>query len=115
MGERSSQRAEEFPSDLKGCPNVKVVDADVLGELFSAPYRGKVDFKHQGGWGNFYQTFPDAIGILHISLPSYISPLSAVVKIGRTCGYLCGSGWKLKLKKVNGKWTIQEQEPTWIA
>ncbi len=113
-GNRSSRKPGKFPEGL-GCAGVKIVDSGELEALFNKPYRGKIDFKHQGGWGNFYDAYPDSLGIINLSLPSYTSPTSAVVELGGTCGRLCGSGWEITLVKVNGVWTVHGQRPTWIS
>jgi len=113
LGNRSN-KLSNFPEGL-GCAGIRIVDSQELEALFNKPYHGKRDFKHQGGWGNFYNKYPDATGLLSLSLPSYPSPTSSVVSLGRTCGYLCGAGWKVSLVKLNGKWVVREQHPSWIA
>ena len=113
-GNRSSHTSKALPKDLE-CPSVRVVDSRELDSLLSKPYRGKRDFKHQGGWGNFYNAYPEASGILRLSLPSYPSPSTAVVQLGATCGLLCGSGWEITLAKVGGKWVVRGRRPSWIA
>jgi hypothetical protein len=113
-GNRSSHRPGTFPDGL-GCPGIRIIDSGELDILFSKPYRGKRDFKHQGGWGNFYDAYPEAFGVLTLSLPSYPTATSAVVQLGATCGRLCGSGWEVTLAKVGGKWVVRERRPSWIA
>ena len=114
VGNRSSHTSKTLPKELE-CPSVRVVDAAELDALLSKPYHGKRDFKHRGGWGSFYNAYPEASGILRLSLPSYPSPTSAVVQLGATCGPLCGSGWEITLARVGGKWVVRERRPSWIA
>lgn len=113
-GQRSSGGPSAFPAGLQ-CRGVKLVDSVELDRLFDRPYRGKKDFIHQGGWGNFYQAYPEASGIIHLSLPAYTSPRSAVVKLGRTGCFLCGAGWEVELEKIGNKWVIRQERPSWIA
>ena len=114
LGNRSSHKPGTFPQGLD-CPGLRIVDANELDTIFSMPYQGKRDFKHQGGWGNFYDAYPEASGLLKLSLPSYPTPTSAVVQIGTRCAPLCGSGWEIALEKVGGKWVVRERRPSWIA
>ena len=39
----------------------------------------------------------------------------AYLELNHYCGYLCGSGKSIYLKKVNGKWKIVEKWRTWIS
>lgn len=97
------------------CPSIKIVDSKEIEALFKREYRGKKDFKHLDGWGNFYETYPDVLGILSVSLPSYVSSSSAIVAVGASCGYTCGAGWKIRLVKKGERWLVREQSPAWIA
>lgn len=111
LGSRSNKPAN-LPVGL-GCAGIRIVDSQEIEILFNKAYRGKGE--HQGGWGNFYDTYPDATGLLSLSLPSYPSPTSAVVNFSRACGYLCGTGWEFSLVKINGKWVIREKSLSWIS
>lgn len=39
----------------------------------------------------------------------------AYLELNHYCGYLCGSGKSIFLKKINGKWRIVEKRRTWIS
>jgi len=39
----------------------------------------------------------------------------AYLELNHYCGYLCGSGKSIFLKKVNGKWKIVDKWRTWIS
>ena len=113
-GNRSNSKPEKLPEGLS-CPGVKMVDSDELEALLSKPYRGKSDSKRFDALGNLHDAYPDATGVLSLSLPSYPSPTTAIVELGSTCGRLCGSGWKISLIKTKGKWVVRDRHPTWIA
>jgi len=38
-----------------------------------------------------------------------------ILESGMSCGRLCGSGVRVFIKKVNGKWIIDKLEETWIS
>ena len=114
-GSRAQPKRDSLLKELS-CPAVKVVDAQKIAALLDAPYRGdKKDFKFQGGWGNFYDEFPGASGVIYLGLPSYPSPDSAIVYLDVTGCFRCGAGWQIDLRKIHGKWKVQRQVPRWIA
>jgi hypothetical protein len=44
-----------------------------------------------------------------------ISKKHGFINVGVTCGGLCGRGYLIFIKKINGKWKIDKIEETWIA
>ncbi|OEZ02580.1 hypothetical protein BIY45_00255 [Stenotrophomonas sp. BIIR7] len=111
---RSSRSLENFPDEL-ACAKVEIVDSRKLKDLFSRPYHGKTNTTLVGGWGNFYAAYPDATGVITLSLPTYPSLTTAVVNLGRTCSYRCGAGWEIHLAKIKGEWVIRDIRSTWIT
>jgi len=113
-GSRSDLKRGTFPNGLD-CPGVKVVDSDLIEALFDKPDPHKIDFKFRGGWANFYKKYPDASGVIYLSLPSYPSANSAVVYLDRTGCFRCGAGWELVLVRVGKTWVVRDEKPRWIA
>ncbi|WP_315385980.1 hypothetical protein [uncultured Stenotrophomonas sp.] len=111
---RSSRSFENFPDEL-ACARVEIVDSRKLKDLFSRPYHGRKNTTLVGGWGNFYAAYPDATGVITLSLPTYPSLTSAVVKLGRTCSYRCGAGWEIHLTNIKGEWVVRDIRSTWIT
>jgi hypothetical protein len=59
-------------------------------------------------WMAFYARFPDASGIMTLSLPGYSADgCSAVVQVAGTCGATCGGGAYWILHRIDGRWRLK--------
>ena len=74
------------------------------------------DDKFDRFWSKFYKKFPDSSGIIFFSKVGFNGRHDqAFVYAGRNCGDLCGEGEYVLLKKLNGKWVIQQERGLWVS
>ena len=72
--------------------------------------------QNQSGWVNFYNHFPNAPGITMVSRVGFNAALDeALVYFGTQSNWLVGAGYYFYLKKVNSKWSIDQQVMTWVS
>jgi hypothetical protein len=72
--------------------------------------------KHHDGWADFYKKYPGAGGIMSFSRVGFNErrdPALLYSTIG--CGWLCGTGHYLLLKKDGGKWVLLKNAMAWIS
>jgi hypothetical protein len=84
--------------------------------LFSQKERQDLFQINQSGWDIFYNRYPDAPGIITFSIVGFNKTLDqALVYLGIQSNWLAGAGTFYLLKKVDGKWVIDEQVMSWIS
>ena len=67
-------------------------------------------------WGEFAKKFPNSAGLISFSKVGFNNQHDqALVYVGLSCGWLCGEGKYVLLKKVNGKWAIQKEQSLWVS
>lgn len=94
-------------SDL-GVAYLLVTNDDLKGAF---PERG-ID----RAWDRFYEEYPGSSGIVFFSRVGFNrDQTEAFVYAGRQCGWLCGAGYYVLLRKENGRWVIQQQISLWVS
>ena len=74
------------------------------------------DGKFDEFWTTFYQKFPNSSGIIFFSNVGFNEQHDqAFIYAGRSCGGLCGEGEYVLLRKVNGRWVIQQEVGLWVS
>jgi hypothetical protein len=67
-------------------------------------------------WTKFYKKYPNSSGIVFFSNVGFNDRYDqAFVYAGRSCGGLCASGDYFLLRKLNGKWTIVQDQGLWVS
>lgn len=73
-------------------------------------------FKRQDGWDIFYAKYPNSQGHMHLSRVGFNPQMDmALVYVDNMSYVLAGGGYYVLLKRVNGKWTVQNQMAVWIS
>jgi hypothetical protein len=55
-------------------------------------------------------------GLLTVSLPIFnVDFTKAYVRVGYSCGELCGGGEDFLIKKINGKWILVDRLGRWVS
>ena len=69
----------------------------------------------EGHWDAIFAAFPGARSLVHVSRVGFSGDSSrALLYLGRTCGDLCGTGWKLQFARDSGAlWRIVAAQPVW--
>lgn len=63
-------------------------------------------------WGRIYKEY--GRGILTVSRPVFNKNFTkAYIRVGHSCGSLCGGGVDVSLEKINGRWKITETLGGW--
>lgn len=84
--------------------------------LFSQKDRQELFQINQSGWDVFYNRYPDAPGIITFSKAGFNKTMDqALVYLGIQSNWLAGAGNFYLMKKVDGKWMIDEQVMSWIS
>jgi hypothetical protein len=110
---RRNTNSTRLPDGV-GCAGIRVATNEEI-EATSAN-RPPDPNRHHLGWEGFYAKYPDAHGLLRLSLPGYASGgRVAVVSTSTSAGLRAGSGRTLVLRKLAGEWRIVERYPGWIA
>ena len=70
----------------------------------------------QDGWAKFNKIYPKANGIINFSRVGFNrDKTQALVYRGFGCGWLCGQGDFIVLRKVDGKWIIEQEIGLWVS
>ncbi len=68
------------------------------------------------GWDAYYKKYPKSGGILSLSDVGFDrDQTQAVIDVSYNCGWLCGEGGLLVLKKKEGRWYIFKQIGGWVS
>ena len=89
---------------------VTVVTPDSVGAL---ALKDRNDI--EGHWDAIFAAFPGARSLVRVSRVGFSADSSrALLYLGRTCGDLCGTGWKLQFARESGTpWRIVATQPVW--
>lgn len=89
---------------------VTVVTPDSVGALAPAD-RNDIE----GHWEAILAAFPGARSLVRVSRVGFSADSSrALLYLGRTCGDLCGTGWKLQFARDSANsWRIVAAQPVW--
>jgi hypothetical protein len=63
--------------------------------------------KHPGGWDVWFEMHPGNAGVVEIVRPQMFAD-SAVVMVGRACGEMCRSAWRVSLTRRDTSWRVRQ-------
>jgi hypothetical protein len=73
-------------------------------------------FGNPDGWETFHRRYPTANGMITLSRVGFNEDRSqALIFVGYGCGWLCGGGDYVLLKKKDGAWKIEAKSMTWVS
>jgi hypothetical protein len=114
MPEAESQTLDNYLLRNRAPEQLKVWDLDVNYALVSRselPHDDVVKF-----WSRYYEKFPTSSRLISFSNVGFNNQHDqAFVYVDQVCGGLCGGGGYVLLKKVNGKWEIQNELVLFVA
>ena len=88
-----------------------MVTADNRRSLFPQKYADA-----DAEWRAFYQAFPDAAGMINVSLPGYSHDgAEALVYLEWQGGSLAAEGFVLRLACRQGMWHVKERLSQWVS
>jgi hypothetical protein len=74
------------------------------------------DLERQGGWGLFYEKYPDATGIITLSRPGFgLDGNTAVIYMAFAWDWLGAYGNIYVYRKQNGKWSRYQLWHSWVS
>jgi hypothetical protein len=104
-----NQKPTNLPM-LEACSGFKFVDGKVVDSYLESPEKGGMPER----WMAFYAQFPDAEGVMYLSLPGYSKHGDvAIVQVASACGWLCGSGFFWILRKESDRWQVEKTIQAW--
>lgn len=66
------------------------------------------------GWRSFYERYRRSRGYVEFSTPAYAQDgTQAVAYVGIHRGYICGTGWLVRLRRLDTSWTVEEKRLLW--
>lgn len=88
---------------------ITVVTRDQLEKIFDAR-------SPSFGWYRFYREFPGSAGIIRLSRVG-LDPKAgqALIYADIRCGRLCGTGYVILLRPLNGDWVIARSAHLWVS
>ena len=103
---KNASRVALFPDSLALGVPITVVARDSIRALAS---------DHDDGWAAIFAAFPGARGLVQLSRVGFSRDSTrALLYLGRTCGDLCGTGWKLQFRREpDDAWTIVAADAVW--
>lgn len=114
MPEADPQTLDNYLAANKGSKPLRVANLGinyVLVKDSDLPDDGLERF-----WTRFYKKYPNSSGIVFFSDVGFNAQHDqAFLYAGKTCGGLCGEGEYVLLRKINGKWEIQKEDPLWVS
>lgn len=106
---RRSEEGSSWPH-VDICSTVRIFDGSRIEAMFAAGNR------IPPSWDSFNDAFPDADGLVKVSLPVFFADgKSAVVYLVKQCGVLCGAGFYIELKQTTAEWQVSRREAAWIS
>jgi len=87
------------------------VDAAALALPFRVEHtslREMSDFfaRHPGGWDRWFERHPGNAGVVEVVTPRLFAD-SAVVTVGRACGEMCRTAWRVSLVRSGDTWQVR--------
>lgn len=64
---------------------------------------------HPKGWDAWFEAHPGNAGVVEIATPK-IADDSAVVIVGRACGEICRTAWRVTLARTGEAWNVSRVE-----
>lgn len=100
------------PWDHHDTLTLQVVDTTGLGLPFRVERTTLRDIaaffaKHPGGWDIWFETHPGNAGVVEIVQPRMFTD-SAVMVVGRACGEICRSAWRVSLSRSGSSWRVRQ-------
>ena len=112
MPEAESQTLENYLLRNTSPEQLKVWNLDIDYALIT-----ESEFPDDGKfWLRFSERFPNYSRLISFSNVGFNNQHDqALVYVTQACGGLCGGGGYVLLKKINGKWEIQNEQTLWIS
>ena len=67
-------------------------------------------------WAEFYKRYPDSGGaIVFYGIGYSANGNTALLMVDESCGSLCGAGYNVVAKRLNGRWRVIEFQQTWVS
>ena len=87
-------------------PNELEIENEIIEKINVTSKKNELEKKKIGKLYNYYE----------MTIPVFSKDnQKAYLELNHYCGYLCGSGKSIFLKKINGKWKIVDKWRTWIS
>ena len=71
--------------------------------------------RHGDYWAWFHKAHPHAYGWYALSAAMYHGHDRATVAFEHHCGWLCGGGGTVELKRRHGRWVVDEIKTVWVS
>jgi hypothetical protein len=86
------------------------LDADDFSRLFPD------DDDRGAAWKQFFGRYPNSSGNVRLSAVGFnAARAEAFVYASLECGYTCGTGRQIALRKGPGGWSIRRKEAVWVS
>jgi hypothetical protein len=100
------------PWDYHDTLALQVVDTTGLGLPFRVERTTLRDIsaffaEHPGGWDVWFETHPGNAGVVEVAQPRMFTD-SAVMVVGRACGEICRSAWRVSLRRSDSAWRVRQ-------
>ena len=66
------------------------------------------------GWMAYFDKYEDSVAVLKFGRPVQDNN-RALITYDHSCGFLCGYGYTVTLKKENNKWKVEKRILIWIS
>ncbi len=63
--------------------------------------------EHPGGWDVWFETHPGNAGVVEVVQPRMYADSAAVI-VGRACGEICRSAWRVSLVRDGASWRVRQ-------
>ena len=104
---RAANRERQQLPPCLGAASYAIIPTDTLKSLFSKATR-------QTGWDRFYTAYVNAAGFTGLSRVSFNGDSTeAVVYVAHHAHWLNGRGDVLRLRRVDGQWTVMDRRVVW--
>lgn len=114
MPEAELQTLDDYVEQNRAPGTLQVSD---LGANYVFATRNDLDpSKLESFWARFYKKYPNSSGLFFFSKVGFNATHDqAFVYVGHSCGGLCGAGGYVLLRKIDGKWIIQQEQGIWVS
>ncbi|MET0648772.1 MAG: hypothetical protein ABW208_19335, partial [Pyrinomonadaceae bacterium] len=101
-----------LPKRLPVLPGIKAR----LALLESCEYASMFKGREPDGRANFNQKFPGSSGYIQLSAIGFNrTGDQAFLYVARNCGWLCGDGWHVLLRKTARGWEVESKQMNWVS
>lgn len=97
---------------LSKLPNVAAKQVLLDYEEYLKMFRGG----DSGNWKYFYKKYPNSSGYITLSAVGFNrAGDEAMLDASKSCGWLCGEGWSILLRKGPDGWYIKKKLMSWVS